>query len=45
MPGYAVKDIIVNDESSISLFGIPTGVYVATILKDGKIVASHKFVR
>lgn len=45
MSGYAVIDIIVNEESSIPLFGMPTGVYVATITKDGKIVASHKFVK
>ena len=45
MTGYAVKDVFVDDESSIPLSGMPTGVYVATILKDGKIVASRKFVR
>ena len=45
MTGYVVKDLIVNDESSIPLFGMPTGMYVATISKNGKIVASYKFVK
>ena len=45
MSGYVVKDLIVNDESSIPLFGMPTGMYVATISKNGKVVASYKFVK
>lgn len=34
-----------SDNVSISLAGVPTGVYVATITDNGRVIASYKFVK